>query len=395
MVPETDTLTNMLETFLEAFKLGRVAVGGDAWNLLSILATLEILLASLWWSLRREEFTANFLKKVILIGFFIFVVSNWDSLISTVVEGFIHTGATAGSAAGGTVVSLRNPSAIVDAGFKAVFPIFDHIRNYASFSGFFGNVPDVILTLIASFVILGAYFVLAIQVFVTRLEFGLIATLGLILVPFGVFKQTAFLAEKVFGAVISFGVKLMVLSFIISVTFPVLAQYQVPPDPSWPQLFSMMVIALAVMSLAWHAPGVAAGLLAATPSLTAGTAAVTAASVNAASGGTFARLSQGAKGGAEQSPLVKESLASTARGGAVAAGAVHGAKNAPGSTALNLAGRAARAGKERVASPLRDAGEALKESYKKGREFRPPTAPGTSAIDTQNSKNMTVINGGR
>lgn len=58
---------------------------------------------------------------------------------------------------------------------------------------------------------------MALQITLCRIEFGLIATLGLILVPFGVFKHTAFIAEKLFAALISFGIKLMVLSFIIAI----------------------------------------------------------------------------------------------------------------------------------------------------------------------------------
>ena len=56
-----------------------------------------------------------------------------------------------------------------------------------------------------------AFFMLAIQVFITYLEFYLVAALSLVLVPFGVFKHTAFIAERAFGSVVSFGVKLMVL----------------------------------------------------------------------------------------------------------------------------------------------------------------------------------------
>jgi type IV secretion system protein TrbL len=69
------------------------------------------------------------------------------------------------------------------------------------------------------------YFIIAIQVFVTYLEFGIVSTLGLILIPFGVLKHTSFLCEKVFGAIISFGVKLMVLGLLVSITVPVLKTF--------------------------------------------------------------------------------------------------------------------------------------------------------------------------
>ena len=70
-----------------------------------------------------------------------------------------------------------------------------------------------------------AFFMLAIQVFITYLEFYLVAALSLILVPFGVFKHTAFIAERAFGSVVSFGVKLMVLVVHYRGGHPVLARY--------------------------------------------------------------------------------------------------------------------------------------------------------------------------
>ena len=51
--------------------------------------------------------------------------------------------------------------------------------------------------------------------FITVLEFYIGAVLALILVPFGVNRHTAFMAERAFGLVIAFGTKLMVLGFII------------------------------------------------------------------------------------------------------------------------------------------------------------------------------------
>ena len=128
--------------------------------------------------------------------------------------------------------------------------------------------------------------------FVTYLEFSLITTLGLIFLPFGVFQHTAFLAERVFAAIIAFGVKLMVLGLIVSVATPVLATVQLPPDPTWRQLFEVLVVCLAVATLSWHAPGVASGLLAGSPTLTASTALNTPAAAAGTAIGITARTAE-------------------------------------------------------------------------------------------------------
>jgi type IV secretory pathway TrbL component len=46
---------------------------------------------------------------------------------------------------------------------------------------------------------------MAIQLFVSLIEFKLTTLAGFVLVPFGLFGRTAFLAEKVLGNVVSSG----------------------------------------------------------------------------------------------------------------------------------------------------------------------------------------------
>lgn len=275
MTPDTGTLTTVLDQILSMLKIGKSGVGADAFSLLTILATIEILIAALWWAITGQDALVGLLKKLLFIGFFLFVIQNYDSLLHTVIDGFIHTGKIAGSGGGDSLASIKDPSSIVEAGFTATQPVFEHLTTFATWD-VMSHLPDIFISLICALGILIAHFIIAIQVFVTYLEFGLISTLGLILIPFGVLRHTSFLAEKVFGAIISFGIKLMVLGLLVSITVPLLKGYAIPADPSWTNLFNMLVLSFAVAALAWHAPGVAAGMMSGGPSLTAGTAAGTA-----------------------------------------------------------------------------------------------------------------------
>ena len=274
MTPDTGTLTTVLDQILSMLKLGKAGVGSDAYSLLTILTAIEILVAALWWAMTGQDALVGLLRKLLFIGFFLFVISNYDSLLHAVIDGFIYTGKVAGSGSGDSLASIKNPSSIVEAGFKATQPIFEHLATFATWD-VMSHLSDIIISLICALGILLSHFIIAIQVFVTYLEFGLISTLGLILIPFGVLRHTSFLAEKVFGAIVSFGIKLMVLGLLVSITVPLLKGYGVPPDPSWTHLFNMLLLSFAMAALAWHAPGVAAGMMSGGPSLTAGTAAGT------------------------------------------------------------------------------------------------------------------------
>lgn len=378
MEADTGTLTTVLNQFLQIFQLGRKDVGPHAWNLLSLLTTLEILLAALWWALTGSEAMTKLIKKLLTIGFFIFVIQNYDSLVSAISEGFIHTGKIASSAGGDVLSSVRDPSLIVEAGFYVALPVLDHIRGYSSWDVLW-NLNDILVTGICAFGIILSYFVIAIQVFVTYLEFGMVTTLGLMLIPFGVFKHTAFLAEKLFGAIISFGIKLMVLGFIVSVTMPVMKGLAIPTDPTWTQLFNVLVVCMAVATLAWHAPGLAAGLLAGAPALTAGSAAGSA--IAGAAGLESGTLMAG---GATRAPgQISNSVSTLSQAASIPAGiatggfqvaAANAALKGSGSIGTKLKGTAGGIASVGVAgfkagiSPVTKLGGDIRQSFNAGRE---------------------------
>lgn len=62
-----------------------------------------------------------------------------------------------------------------------------------------------------------AFFILAVQLFITVLEFKLTTLAGFVLVPFALWNKSSFLAERVLGNVISSGIKVMVLAVIVGI----------------------------------------------------------------------------------------------------------------------------------------------------------------------------------
>jgi len=117
------------------------------------------------------------------------------------------------------------------------------------------------------------------------LEFNLLAAVVGIFLPFGFFEPTKFLAEKAIVAIVSSGVKLMVLAFIMAVIEPTLSTLSFSGNLNFTEIWSALLTVGAVAFLAWNAPGIAAGLLAGSPSLSAGTA-----MQNAVVGGTGVAL---------------------------------------------------------------------------------------------------------
>jgi type IV secretion system protein TrbL len=398
MNPDTGILTTLLNQFLTVFAAGPGNLQTPAGRLLLLIGGIELTLAGLWWALKGENIAVGLLQKILLLGLFFFFVESWTTLINTVLDGFVWAGFTAGgsSPAAGAVL-IKDPSAIISRAFVVTQPLETEISALSWYS-----VGSLILLGWAYIFTILAFFMLAIQVFITYLEFYLVAALSLILVPFGAFKHTAFISERAFGSVISFGVKLMVLAFIIAAAGPVLAQITLPAIPTLQQSYMVMLAALAIAFLAWHAPGIAAGMISGGPSLTAGSAAGFVASSAFGALAGAAAVSSVARATASGTVAATRAAATglgTARMGAQlgAASAQLGGSGTVGQAAgavVGGAGALARSGAEAALRPLSAAGSSIAEAYRRGevRAWKPqppassrpsPTAASSTAADIQ------------
>lgn len=351
-VSENDAiLTNLMNNFLSVFQLGFGFLLPWAIKLLLIMSTIEIVWAALYWALEGENFVPQLIQKTLVIGVFAAIIvpgispwGGWPGLMHTIMDGFISVGARAGGlgANGAAVPDLRDPSQILSEFWRLANPII----TYTSSLGIM-QIGQIVMIGLAEIIMAIAVFVIAIQCALTYLEFYLVAVISMILVPFGVNKNTSFLAEKAFGAVISHGIKLAVLSFILAAAGPIIANIVTPTSGGANPItiamaFNLDAACLLIAFIAWHAPSIAAGLFGGGPSLHAGAVS------RAATGGAFllGRM-MGRSGGAVaadssfgQVRRAAGVIGTSARGLATGTGAVFGAVQA-GSTAALLGGAGA------------------------------------------------------
>jgi P-type conjugative transfer protein TrbL len=98
-------------------------------------------------------------------------------------------------------------------------------------------------------VVVASFFVLAIQLFVTLIEFKLTTLSGFVLVPFGLFGKTAFLAERVLGNIIGSGVKILVLAVIVGIGTNLFSQFTQGFGGNQPTVNDVLALALAALTL--------------------------------------------------------------------------------------------------------------------------------------------------
>ncbi|HEY0871767.1 MAG TPA: P-type conjugative transfer protein TrbL [Acidothermaceae bacterium] len=261
---EFNTLTTTLTTFVGVFQAGYSRLGPTINGLLAILAGIDIVLVGFWWALGGGERLTEVIKKILFLGFWLWFTKSFQSNAKAFVDSLINAGLTAGGHPGG-VNLLLDPSRIAAYGLTATEQLAKALDDISV-----TDLGDVIIFGISYLLIMAAFLIMAIQAFLAVLEYYVILAVAGILIPWALLPQTKFLAEKAIGAVVSAGIKLMVLAFIIAVVDPVLASIHFSgPEIKLNELWSVLLTAAAIAFLTWHVPSLAAGLLAGSPSLSA------------------------------------------------------------------------------------------------------------------------------
>ena len=183
-------------------------------------------------------------------------------------------------------------------------PLLDSISGLMGYVSFFENFIQIAVLLLAWALVLLAFFILAIQLFVTLIEFKLTTLAGFVLIPFGLFGKTAFAAERVLGAVVSSGVKVLVLAVIVGIGSTLFSQFTAGfggAQPSIDDAMAIVLAALTLLGLGIFGPGIANGIVSGGPQLGAGAAVGTglAAGGLVAAGAGLAARGAGLMGGAD------------------------------------------------------------------------------------------------
>ncbi len=354
-----DGFTNTFSSYIDS---GFGLLHGEVTYLAGTLIAIDITLAGLFWAWGADDdIMARLVKKVLFVGFFAFIIGNFNNLAKIVFNSFAGLGL---EAVGSTVsaTDFVHPGRIAEVGLDAGKPILTAAGQLMGFTSFFDNFILIFILMLAWVVVLISFFIIAIVLFVVLIEFKLTTLAGFVLVPFGLFGRTAFLSEKVLGNVVASGVKVLVLAVIVGIGTTLFSQFTTgfPSNPNIQDALSIMLGALTLLGLAIYGPGIATGLISGAPQLGAGAAVGT----GLAAGGMAMAGIAGV--GAAGSGIA-------ALGGAAAAGARGGAALAGGATAAYRAGGASGVvtsgvskGADAMMSPLRRAAGGLKSSFEAG-----------------------------
>jgi type IV secretion system protein TrbL len=326
-----------LDVFLNNFRSqvdsGFGLISGDVQSVLATLVVISIVTTAILWAIdENQNVLAALVRKVLLIGFFTWLVTQWHSLSQTVVEGFASLGLKAGGGAMSLGDFLNSPSKIVMKGIEICIGLFDYIHRVAPGPvEFFAHIDVVLMALIACIGVLIAFVILAIEVTVVVIEFHIVTLIAFVTVPFGILTQTSFLSERAIGYVVSVGIKLMALAIVISIGTTIFDAYTVSADPDIYEDVGLLLGAVVMVMLALKIPAIAGALISGGPQLNAGSALMGAAGVAAgiAGVGLAARMAGGAIAQGAAAGGAKVAAARAASGGLSSGGGAPGGAGGP------------------------------------------------------------------
>lgn len=321
-------LNQLLDTFRNASVTGMVNLKPAALGLVAVLGILDI--TAMWGLYFGEMRVREIMGKVIKIGFFVILILNWGPITTAVEDTFVKVGQIASAHQTAT-----KPSSIMVEGTKKMYrlwnnaiydipmadgetaksgvPYYDSNGNLNKdaekmladskpksanpFSGLgeaIAAIPGRIIKIILALAIFIAFAFIALNVLLCFVEFYLTTALSIILLPFGVNSHTSFISQKALGAVVNFGIKLMIMIFLLGLMSTMISKMDAITNDDYGKLFEAVLQACMYAFLIWKLPSLISGMLSGTPSMGASAAGVVQSAATAAGAGAMTTRFMGA-----------------------------------------------------------------------------------------------------
>ena len=195
-------------------------------------------------------------------GIFFFLTVSLGALSLAALNTFLQWGAEPSGGAF-TGASFLSPSTIVDMGARAAWPIQQMLLNYDGWSVLL-NLKIVIPYMIAYWVILLAFALVALHMMITIIEFHLAVMVAAVLFPWGLLSHTAFLCEFVVSWVTAGLIRVLLTVAIMAISIPLFEGLQFTVTGGGdPTLYSAVIYAATAIIfaiLAWVLPARAAAV---------------------------------------------------------------------------------------------------------------------------------------
>ncbi len=284
------SLNNYLNIFRSVLNAGRDNILGSTVSLFHVIVAIEVAFAGIYLAIGGQANLIEVCKKILKVGTLFWLISNYATILDWIYTGFLFAGSEIGRGSGGgiSVASLQNPDAIL-ARSSNIIQRFWQFAGTSMATDSFG-LPTLSTLLIAVTILPACICIclMAINVFITYLEYLLLSSVALIFIPLALFRPFAWLFDRAQGAIFSLGIKAMVLGLIVAISDTIFTtnamslSFTSPVAPgeiseeaivalfTLNNSFQLLIMSITLLVLSYHAPSMALGLLGGSPQLTAG-----------------------------------------------------------------------------------------------------------------------------
>jgi len=237
--------------------------------LFALLLVIDVTLFGIYWALNHDNRIVVIFKRVLTYGVFIWLIGSFPSILDWVIKSLLTLGFRAVNYSGSTSI-IMNPSDVFNHYFLAADPIIQVLDSMS-----ITHLGMMSLFGLSLIILLIAYGIMAGQIFLSVISLYLLAPIALILIPLGIFKPLAYLAERAIGFIITSGLKFMVLGILLGLTDPVLATLVPAQNPDLNTCFTVAIATAFIAFLYIIAPRMVSEIFHGVPSITASAAIAT------------------------------------------------------------------------------------------------------------------------
>ena len=184
--------------------------------MLGIIGSLMVLDLVLHYLFNQEDIFLTLVKKVLIYGFFLWLIQDYDNVV---LQKFLNG-----------CIEIGNRTVGINSIKLMVSPLYFFLRTLSLTAPAFaiGTTGAVALDTLLGlesipialmFLLVGMFLsalLLSYEIGMMLVEFYAVAVYAIVLLPFGVFKKTRFLAEKALGAIFGQGIKIMIMTSLLN-----------------------------------------------------------------------------------------------------------------------------------------------------------------------------------
>ena len=259
-------IDNITGSFLGALDVGQQALAVFALPILAICALIsyyrEYSSTVMSSGAGLGDYLAHALLLIFATGCYMFVLLQLFAIAQAALDAVFFWGLL-GAGGGTSAAQLSHPSFIFEAGLKAAKPIADFdtwFRAAYSTVRLVANPFD----LISYWLILASFAGITLHTMMMLIEFHLAVMLASVLIPWGIWRMTAGLAEFSLGWLTGSLIRALVTSAMVGIATPLFELLNQPLPVtgyfSFPQTFLLLCSSVMYLILCWTIPALAARL---------------------------------------------------------------------------------------------------------------------------------------